>query len=434
MKQQSRFGRWAVLKHEQFEELCAAASIGQVNGTELAELREHLEWCSSCKERYSEFLNLNAAQYAKNARGEELTREEAVGSIDSALFRERFLKKAAAEGIVFSGSPTEQSLPDPRIRSSSFWNWPVFARAMTAVAVLTIVAGVGYYVGTQRIRFADVPDKTSVAAANSADEQSNAAIASLEAENQSLSAEIASLKTSLGSTSSRLFELQANGSVSERERLVLISRVKEREEIIASLQSRLDQAQASLTNIRADYDKAQQSLSSNQVAFVETQVKLHDLSDQLAEKSNALAREREMLNAGRDVRDLMSARNLHIVDVFDTDPKGKTRPAFGRIFLTEGKSLLFYAYDMPDGRLKQASFQYRIWGKKEGPNQRARNLGIFFSDDKSQKRWVFQYDDPKVLSEIDSVFVTLEPSNGDPNKPNGNKLMYAYLRGQANHP
>ena len=141
-----------------------------------------------------------------------------------------------------------------------------------------------------------------------------------------------------------------------------------------------------------------------------------------------------MLSAGRDVRDLMSARNLHIVDVFDTDPKGKTRPVFGRIFFTEGKSLLFYAYDMPDAKLKEASYQFRIWGKKEGPNQRARNLGIFFSDDKSQKRWVFEYGDPKVLSEIDSVFVTLEPSNGDPNRPKGDKLMYAYLRGQANHP
>jgi len=142
----------------------------------------------------------------------------------------------------------------------------------------------------------------------------------------------------------------------------------------------------------------------------------------------------DLLAAGRDIRELMAARNLHIVDVFDTDPRGKTRPAFGRIFFTEGKSLLFYAYDMPDTRLKDAGYHYRIWGKKEGPNQQARNLGIFFSDDKSKKRWVFQYDDPKVLNEIDSVFVTLEPPNGNPSQPKGDKLLYAYLKGQANHP
>jgi hypothetical protein len=41
---------------------------------------------------------------------------------------------------------------------------------------------------------------------------------------------------------------------------------------------------------------------------------------------------------------------------------------------------------------------------------------------------------PKVLTEIDSVFVTLEPTNGDPSHPKGPNRMYAYLRGQPNHP
>jgi hypothetical protein len=39
-----------------------------------------------------------------------------------------------------------------------------------------------------------------------------------------------------------------------------------------------------------------------------------------------------------------------------------------------------------------------------------------------------------VLQEIDSVFVTLEPPNESQAQPKGDKLMYAYLRGQANHP
>jgi len=47
---------------------------------------------------------------------------------------------------------------------------------------------------------------------------------------------------------------------------------------------------------------------------------------------------------------------------------------------------------------------------------------------------VFKYDDPKVLSEIDSVFVTLEPPGKNPTEPKGDKFLYAYLRNQANHP
>ena len=423
-----------MLKHEHFEELCAAASIGQASGAELAELREHIAWCSTCQERYSDFLGLNAAQYAETARNEELSREEAVSSIDSTLFRERFLKKAEAEGIVFSGNRVERSLPEPQVRSRRIWNWPRFARVAAGVALLAAIAGGGYYAGTRRVRLVRVSTGMAVKQLDAADEQRKAAIASLEAENRDLATEIVSLNRSLASESSKLSELQVNSSASAKDRLVLVARIKEREDAIANLQSRLDEAEGSLTNIRSAYETAKLNLGSNQASLIEDQVKIHELSDQLAEKSSALARERDMLSAGRDVRDLMSARNLHIVDVFDTDPKGKTRPVFGRIFFTEGKSLLFYAYDMPDAKLKEASYQFRIWGKKEGPNQRARNLGIFFSDDKSQKRWVFEYADPKVLSEIDSVFVTLEPSNGDPNRPKGDKLMYAYLRGQANHP
>jgi hypothetical protein len=40
----------------------------------------------------------------------------------------------------------------------------------------------------------------------------------------------------------------------------------------------------------------------------------------------------------------MGARELHIVDVFDTDGKGRTKKPFGRAFYTQGKSLIFYEF------------------------------------------------------------------------------------------
>jgi hypothetical protein len=104
------------------------------------------------------------------------------------------------------------------------------------------------------------------------------------------------------------------------------------------------------------------------------------------------------------------------------------------VFFTEGKSLIIYAYDLNDHRAQDAGYHYRVWGKKEGPGQAAKSLGIFYSDDKTQERWVFKYDDPKVLSEIDSVFVTLEPPGKNPTEPKGDKFLYAYLRNQPNHP
>src|SRR5258708_37030513 len=100
MMPSSRFRRWAVPKHEHFEELCAAASIGQASGAELAELREHLGWCATCQERYGDFLGVNAAEYARNATAEEFSREQAVRSLDSILFREKVLNNARAAALV----------------------------------------------------------------------------------------------------------------------------------------------------------------------------------------------------------------------------------------------------------------------------------------------------------------------------------------------
>jgi hypothetical protein len=87
-----------------------------------------------------------------------------------------------------------------------------------------------------------------------------------------------------------------------------------------------------------------------------------------------------------------------------------------------------------DNKLQKADYQYRVWAQKEGQDKQVRSLGIFYSDDKSQRRWVFKCTNPKVLNEIDSVFVTLAPAQTDPSHPHGPNLIYAYLRGRPNHP
>jgi hypothetical protein len=296
----------------------------------------------------------------------------------------------------------------------------------------------GYYLGGPRLRPASVTqhssDSPNTAQVDANGQQLRSRLASLEAANLSLATELESLKSSYARASSAIARLQDNNAETEKQRSALSADLKARDETIDKLQKRVEESQAAVASVRAELETAQGGRAEDQASLIESQVRIRDLSEQLAEKSNALEREKELLAAGRDVRELMASRNLHIVDVFDTDPKGKTRPAFGRIFLTEGKSLIFYAYDLNDPRVQSAGYHYRVWGKREGPSQRARSLGIFYSDDKSQKRWVLQYDDPKVLQEIDSVFVTLEPPNGNPTQPKGDKLMYAYLRGQANHP
>jgi predicted nucleic acid-binding Zn-ribbon protein len=427
-----------VERHEHFEALCAAASIGQASGAELAELREHLEGCTTCQQAYSDFLQLGTVRSVADAfEKQEVTASEAIGYIDSALFREKFLKKAEAEGILLSRQRVCQRIREPLTRpAKNRWGHGV-ALATAASILLALGALGGYWLRTlendgvsQTVKSADTPAALP-SESKEAVEQREVSISHLEMENRKLKEEISALRASLAHESAKVKELQSGAAASEKDRAELLAAAKEHDEKIDDLQRKLTQAQAESGTIQAELEKVQ---SNNQAALAADQTRIRELTDQLAEQSSTLDREREMLAANRDIRDLMSARNLHIADVFDTDPKGKTRAAFGRVFFTEGKSLIIYAYDLNDHRVQDAGYHYRVWGKKEGPTQQAKSLGIFYSDDSAQKRWVFKYDDPKVLSEIDSVFVTLEPPGKNFAEPKGDKFLYAYLRNQPNHP
>jgi hypothetical protein len=185
-----------------------------------------------------------------------------------------------------------------------------------------------------------------------------------------------------------------------------------------------------LTTLRGQIEALRADASQKESELVTQQYRISELSDQLSAQKVALDREQQLLAEGRDIRDVMGARNLHIIDVHDQDAHGESRP-FGRIFLTEGKRLIFYAYDLNSANLKNASFQ--AWGQRADGGRAALNLGIFYIDDQKQSRWALKVEDPNLLKAIDSVFVTVEPHGGT-KKPSGKKLMYAYLRNPINHP
>ena len=84
--------------------------------------------------------------------------------------------------------------------------------------------------------------------------------------------------------------------------------------------------------------------------------------------------------------ELVAARNLHIVDVYDADPSGKRQRAFGRVFYTEGRSLVFYAYDLEDQRQLKASVVFHMWGGKAGVKEVTHSLGILHKEDDGQAR------------------------------------------------
>ena len=427
-----------MLTHDYFEEICAAASIGQATGEELAQLEQHAAECIRCRQTYFDCLNVAAQQFAIAKQDPTLSAKEIEECIDSDLFVRRFLDRAEREGITFScdvGKPVNPPARVPYRFSPICW-WRVPQVAIAAIVLFAAITSMGYFLWrdsfNREIRRAE--SKLTLPATAAPVAAIDPRIAKPDDVNLKLQAEIGRLRGELRKTSDLLVASQENVKSAAKEQAQLAS---DRQ----ALELRLKQIQRELSDTQSLAASAQQEAALQHRRAVEAeatlttnQIKFNELEDGLKEKSAALDQERQLLNLGHDVTDLMGARNLHIVDVVDTDGHGKARPAFGRIFFTEGKSLIFYAYDLNEAKIQKANYQYQVWAKKEGPYRQAQRLGIFYSDDKAQRRWVFKCDDPNLLREIDSVFVTFGRPDSNPSHPEGPSLMYAYLRGQPNHP
>jgi hypothetical protein len=188
-----------------------------------------------------------------------------------------------------------------------------------------------------------------------------------------------------------------------------------------------------LADTRAELAGLKKSHASDQASIVADQYRINELYEQLkTARANAINAQRQLVTAGGDVPNLMGARQLHVVDVRDTDPNGKPGKAFGRIFLTEGKSLVFYAFDLNDLNKNDAKKTFQVWGQQGGKSGSLRSLGFLNIDNKTQQRRALKTNDAAAFKQIDSVFVTVEPKGGA-KTPTGKRLLFAYL-GEANHP
>ncbi|MGC2056662.1 MAG: hypothetical protein WA653_00285 [Candidatus Sulfotelmatobacter sp.] len=226
-------------------------------------------------------------------------------------------------------------------------------------------------------------------------------------------AEIESERKARDDLNSRLTAAEKGSAVNESERAQLDAR-------IAQLETEMEKA------------KSEKNASDTALALEDTE--LRELRKKVSDQGTALAEQQELAEKGSDVRDLVVARNLHIIDVHDRDGNGKSQRAFGRIFYTEGKSLIFYAYDLVDPRKLDAKVSFYVWGERLGAEKPIRSLGIFHDDDARDGRWVLTFDDPQVLAQINSVFVTVESSKKAIKEPGGRRVLFAFLGDKPNHP
>jgi hypothetical protein len=403
----------------------------QLTPDECKRMIEHMEQCHACHaapEKFSFFLQPLAA----DAAGQ--TPSLLLGHLEKGGLRERFIERARAEGIPFSSELVKRH-DDRRWELHPLMS-PL--RWVAAAAVLTlIVAVLGYRAARPE------PGRSLEAGTPSPEKR---AVTPLAQSRPGLEAKVAELQATIANSQKTISELRG-------ENALMIRRMDALEKDLGASQSQIQALEQSRSRL-VDANAQLTTQNDNNARLVaETQAKLeevraHDaeieakvvaekaevgaLSQQLKLQAATGDHERELLAASRDVTDLMGARNLHVIDVRDADGRGKNKNSFGRIFYTEGRSLIFYAYDLDERRKSNTNYTFKVWGERLGEPSSVRSLGILYTDDREQKRWAMKVDDPQQLAEIDSLFVTLEPHEGD-QKPLGQKILFAFLGGKANH-
>ena len=433
-------------KHDEYEELCTLAMIGEVSPAEIEDLRGHLSECAACREQYREFTQFLLPQLSISSDNEAAF-ETGYSVEDQERLRREFLGAAQKRGRVFSeeafrdneptpASPASASVP---IRTSPAriphpYRWALAASIATGIFVGgygTHVLVVGRHVASNAHSAIPAGPASTPLSPNS---DSEGALQDLRAANERDAKTIAGLEQKLTVTVVQLEDAQRSLQAAETGQSTLQAQLTEKTTLITTLQSQTQGDQQAMNELHGQVTQLQRQVTDGQATIAANELRVRDLNDQLSTQSASLGREREMLSVGRDVRDLMGARNLHIIDVHDANGAGKNQRSFGRIFYTEGKQLIFYAFDLDNKRVVNANYSFEAWGERLGQPSSVKSLGLLYVDDKEQRRWSLKVADPRQLAEINSVFVTLEPHGGEKERPEGKRILFAFLGGEPNHP
>ena len=443
--------------HRRFEEMCALAITGQLGGAQMCELDEHIAICERCR-KYLE----SVAQVSVQAMPLLADKHGSEPKILPAAWNARTLPCATC--LRNERRRKRQSVaPIPnaaRKRSFHFARGCQDRRSRNSIVASNLEGGVFFYLWRfvrrrERLRgccggrvlrghaqngidaFAidsNAPTGFDCARGPATTPKPNDSdrLTELERQKSELETKLVSMKQELATAESERESL-SNELASAKEKLAtLTTQTANRSAQDSPAVSQ--QAGEQVATLQAQVDRLGQRLAEEEVSLDVQKQTSKELSAKLDSTSSDLQRERDLKSAKSELGDLVAARNLHIVDVYDADGNGRRQQSFGRVFYIEGKSLVFYAYDLDDPSRFKTNVVFHVWGGKAGMKEVTHSLGILHKDDAGQNRWAMTFDDPSVLAQINSVFVTAESANKHYDEPHGKKVLYAYFGSQPNHP
>jgi hypothetical protein len=425
--------------HEEFLKLCAAATAGELSATEQARLEAHLTVCAECRRAQSEYEAAATSGVAVLAAEHSLVDQQVADhswsakKAEAAFFKRLDKEQENSESNRIGYDLSDQARSGKRFtyrRSEIQWReiWMPFAAAILLALALGIAAyRIGVKRGTDVARVAPAAPAESVGSleeqASDVRHEREQFLSKLE-ENTRV---IADLKRQLSEQLNVVSGLKSaglapstSGASAKCDRELAVAQAK-----LAELQKTMDAASG-------QRDEAARRAASLEATVGELTQLVRSREQALDQRDTEVAKDQELLDHDRDIRELMGARQLYLADVQDVSGAG-TNKTYGRVFYTKGKSLIFYAFDLDAQPGAQNASSFQAWGRRGPDQQQARSLGIFYEDNVGKKRWVLKASDPKALEDIDAVFVTVEP-NGGSHRPSGKQLLFAYLRVSPNHP
>jgi hypothetical protein len=430
--------------HDEFLELCAVSTSGQLTQEEQEKLDVHLAVCPTCREAIKQYDSLVSdviPAVAANELSEDpepgpaWSQQRAEETLFNRIAQEEHPEKsvrAERQDRLWSGA--QPVLP---FAGGATWRhvWTLYAAGiLLAVALGISLYQVGMRRGVDTAKVtgpAPIQQNQTSLEAQVSDVAHERAIALAQVAERD--GEIANLRKQLERQAADIAQMRA-----AQDRLAIDLRNKDAgaqdlAQQQAELKQKFDAAQGNTQALQQKLDLLVKQSSDEQTRAGQLTAQVKDLTQALHDRDAALDQKDELLAKDRDIRELMGGRDLHVAEVYDVARTGETQKPYGRVFFTKGKSLIFYAYDLDQGpEIKNAS-TFQAWGRRGPDRDQALPLGIFYEDNASKKRWVVKLDDPKTLAQIDAVFVTVEPRGGS-HKPSGKPFLFAYLKADPNHP
>lgn len=418
--------------HAEWRELCALATTGTLEPVEWERLRLHLADCASCRTALSEYRAV--VREGVPLLADNLALAEGEEPVSMPLWNAEAAKRRLFAALDLPNAMREVPAsvgPAKRQRRAGVVLWAGIA------AALLVIVGVGSYQWGKRSVHVAAPTpsplfakvKSLTAEKTSLDQRLDAESASflaLQKQTDQARSEITKLQSQLQDSAAQVTALDNSETTTNQQ---LTATIADRDSLAAKLQD----AQQAYRAVQTKLTGLQAQRAQDMLHYASLDVEVNDLTNRLHDAESRVKDENQYLSADRDIRELMGARQLYIADVVDVDQNGDRRKPFGRVFYTKGKSLIFYAFDLnQQPGVRDASYQ--AWARQGSDNARPVSLGIFYVDSEANRRWVLKTNDPKVLAQINSVFVTVEPKGGS-KKPTTKPLLYAYLRTETpNHP